>query len=171
MYILESFTPEDGALVVNEVDRYRAYLLAKDEAEAIAIVVGLNQTALFTELEQYRFTFETAGLDIGGGVRIKTDRESQGQIANAFVSLNFDLIPDTPFKAVEGWSTVTKAQILPIAKATAAHTRACFSGEKAVQGLIGAAKSADDIAAISIEKAFSAAYGAAYAEVMQPAGA
>ncbi|WP_395593057.1 DUF4376 domain-containing protein (plasmid) [Pseudomonas sp. B26140] len=170
MFVLESYE-SGGALVVNRAYPYRATFNAATHEEAVAIVVALNQTDMLNALAAHRFEFETAGLDIGGGIQIKTDRESQGQIANAFVSLNFDLIPDTPFKAVEGWSTVTKAQILPIAKATAAHTRACFSGEKAVQDLIGAAKSADDIAAISIEQAFSAAYVAAYAEVMQPTGA
>lgn len=168
MYRLESFTPEEGALVVNEYAMYRAYLLAKDEAEAVSIVVGLNQAALCIELEQFRFEFETAGLEIGGGIRIKTDRESQAQIANAFVSLNFDLIPDTEFKAVEGWARITKEQILPIAKATAAHGRGCFSGEKAVQDVISRASTLAEIEAVDIPVLFKSAYRAAYEEVIPP---
>jgi hypothetical protein len=104
-------------------------------------------------------------------VKIKTDRESQGLVGSAFVSLTFDLVPDVEFKAVSGWASVDKAQIQPIAKAVAAHSRAVFIGEKVVSGVIGAAVTIEDIEAIDIPSAFRAAYQSAYDEVMQPAGA
>ena len=165
MYLLESFTPEDGALIVNETTMYRAYLLAKNEVEANNLVVGLNQAALFLELEQYRYSFETAGLDLADGIRIKTDRESQSQLSNCFVDLKHGLIPDTDWKGSD-WQLVNLEQIEPIAKAVAAHRRGCFSSERQVQTLINEAVSAAELEAIDIPALFGAAYKVAYSQVI-----
>lgn len=170
MYKLKSYSKEDGALIINESIMYRAYLLAGSDAEAVALVVGLNQQALQQQLAVHRFAFETAGIEVNGA-SIKTDRESQSLICNAFVSLTSDLVPDVDFKAVSDWLLIDKALIKPVARAVAAHSRGCFKGEKAVEKLIKAAATVADIEAIDIPSAFSVAYQSAYDEVMQPAGA
>lgn len=169
MYSIESY---DGGkvVIVNDADFYRCPFLAETLADAELIVVGLNQPVLQQQLAEYRLQVETSGID-AGGVRVKTDRESQSLIGQAFVSLTSDLVPDVDFKAVSAWARVTKAQIVPIAKAVAAHSRACFAGERVVDERICAARAVADIEAIDIYAQFGAAYQLAFEEVMQPAGA
>ncbi|MEG1345889.1 MAG: DUF4376 domain-containing protein, partial [Acidaminococcaceae bacterium] len=129
MYKLNGF--QNGlAHVVHTNREYDAYWNATDEAAADALVVGLNVPEMLAELEAFRFSFEVAGLDLGDGVRVKTDRESQGQIGDAFTSLKNELIPNVDFKAATGWVVLDLAQMTPIAKATAAHSRGCFRGER-----------------------------------------
>lgn len=170
MYILEGF--ENGAAhITNSSNGYNSAFNAASRAEGESIAVSLNQADMISSLAAYRFNFEVGGLDLGGGVRLLTDRESQGQVANAFVSLTNNLIPDTPFKAATGFEAVTSDQIKPIAKAVAAHSRACFSGEESVAKAIKSAETLSAISDIDVPALFKMAYTAAYEEVMGPAGA
>ncbi len=121
---------------------------------------------VLASLAAYRFDFEVAGLSLGEGLAVRTDRESQSQLANAYVTLKNGLIPDTDWKATNGWQLVDLEQIEPIAKAVAAHSRACFRGERLVQAHIGDAETIEDLEAISIATLFAEAYAAAVAEVM-----
>lgn len=169
MYKLEGY--KDGyATIVNESERSRSDFIAADERAAELIVVGLNQTVLLQRLADYRLNVEQSGVD-AGGTRVKTDRESQALINQAFTSLTSDLVPDVDFKAVSGWARITKAEIRPVATAVAAHSRACFAGERVVDELVKAADTVAAIDAIDIPALFGAAYQSAYDEVMQPAGA
>ena len=168
MYYIESYDGEK-VVIVNDADFYRCPFLAETQAAAELIVVGLNQPILLQQLAEYRLQIETAGID-AGGVRVKTDRESQALINQAFTSLTSDLVPDVDFKAVSAWARITKAEIQSVAKAVAAHSRACFAGERVVDELVRAAATVADIDAIDIQALFSAAYQSAYDEVMQPAG-
>lgn len=168
MYRLNSF--QDGlAHVVHTNREYDAYWKAPDEVAADALVVGLNIPEMLAELEAFRFSFEVAGLDLGDGVTIKTDRESQGQIGDAFASLKSGLIPDVDFKTATGWVVLDLSQITSIARATAAHSRGCFRGERAVATAIESATTMVEIEAINISELFRAAYSAAYSEVMSSA--
>jgi len=148
-------------------DGYRAEHRATAE-QAAAIAVELSQVALLAALAAYRFEFETNGLDLPGGLRILTDRESQAQLSSAFVTLQSGLVPDTDWKAANGWEVVTLEQITPIAKAVAAHVRGCFRGERTVQNAIMAANTLADIDAVDIRGQFDTAYAEAFAEVMAP---
>lgn len=123
---------------------------------------------LFAALADYRFKFEVGGLDLGDGLRVLTDRESQSQLSNAFVTLKHGLIPDTDWKGTNGWQLVDLVQIEPIAKAVAAHGRGCFRGERRVHTLINDAMTISDLEAVNIGELFGAAYQEAYAEVMTP---
>ncbi|BAP41288.1 putative uncharacterized protein [Pseudomonas sp. StFLB209] len=168
MYQVQSFA--DGqALIINTEQMYESYWLADSAEAAEALAVGLNQPDLHAELASHRFTFETTGLTLANGLQILTDRESQAQLGNAYTTLKHGLIPDTDWKAVNGWQVVTLAEIEPIAKSMAAHVRGCFRGERAVSELINAAKTLDDIRAINIAEQFFAHYQVAYDEVMVPA--
>lgn len=170
MYQLVSFS-ELGATVTNTVIPYASTFMAETLEQAEQIVIGLNQPDMLAELAAYRFEFETGGLAVGGGLAVKTDRESQGQLSNAFVTLSAGLAPDTDWKGASAWETVNLEQIKPIAKAVAAHVRGCFRGERLVEEAIKGAKTMADIEAIDIRANFAAAYVSAYAEVMQPAEA
>lgn len=165
MYKLEWF---DGEYAMITGPNYRAESLAGSAAEAEAIAVGLSKPAMLDALAAYRFEFETGGLDLAGGLHILTDRESQAQLSSAFVTLQSGLVPDTDWKAANGWEVVTLEQITPIAKAVAAHVRGCFRGERTVQNAIMAASTLAAIDAVDIRGQFDAAYAEAFAEVMAP---
>ncbi len=167
MYKLISYA-NGKVLVTNDQPAYRAEHLVDSEQAAETLVVGLNQEARLAELAAYRFEFETGGLTLGGGLRILTDRESQAQLSSAFVTLQSSLVPDTDWKAANGWEVVTLEQVMPIAKAVAAHVRGCFRGERTVQTAILAASTMAEIEAIDIRAQFDAAYAEAFAEVMAP---
>lgn len=163
MYKLEWF---DGEYAMITGPNYRAESLAGSAAEADAIAVGLSKPAMLAALAEYRFDFETGGLDLPGGLHILTDRESQAQLSSAFVTLQSGLVPDTDWKAANGWEVVTLGQITPIAKAVAAHVRGCFRGERTVQTAILAASTMAEIEAVDIRANFDTAYAEAFAEVM-----
>lgn len=168
MYKLESFS-DGAALVINDAQPYSATFKAEDIAQAEQIVVGLNQPAMLEELAAYRFAFEVGGLSLADGLRIATDRESQGQLKGAYADLKSGLIPDTDWKAMNGWSVATIEELEPIAKALAAHVRGCFRGERLVQTAINEAQTISDIEAIRLSEMFDQEYQAAYAEVMDAA--
>lgn len=172
MYQLESFSAL-GARVVHATQPYDATFIAASEDEAAQIVIGLNQPEMLALLANYRYAVETGGLELVGGRRILTDRESQAQLSSAFVTLQSGLVPDTDWKAANGWEVVTLEQIRPIATAVAAHVRGCFRGERTVQTAIMAASTMAEIEAIDIRGQFDAAYAEAFAEVMalEPAAA
>lgn len=168
MYQVKSFA--DGqALIINTEQMYESYWLAESVESAEALAVGLNQPDLRAELASHRFDFETGGLRLPNGLQIRTDRESQAQLGNAYTILKGGLIPDTDWKALNGWQVVTLAEIEPIAKAVAAHVRGCFRGERAVEQMIDAATTLEDIRAIDITEQFYAHYQSAYMEVMEAA--
>lgn len=165
MYQLESFV-DGGALVVNTVELYRATFNAASAEEAEQIVVRLNKPVMLAALATHRFDFEVAGLDVTGGLRVLSDRQSQSQLTNSFTNLKHGLIPDTDWKAANGWQVGALDEIEPIAKAMAAHVRACFRGERVTETAINAAADMADIEAINIAELFSSAYKAAFDEVM-----
>ncbi|QHF01236.1 DUF4376 domain-containing protein [Pseudomonas asturiensis] len=167
MYMIETF--ENGsALVVNTDPNtpYRAVHNAADEAEAERLVIEMNQPGMLRRLAEYRLSFEIGGLQLADGLRVLTDRESQGQLTSSYTTLANNLIPDTNWKAANGWQVVTLKELEPIAKAVAAHVRGCFRGENAVFDAINGAKTMAAIEAIDIPAQFAAAYQVAYAEVM-----
>lgn len=124
------------------------------------------QSEMLQRLADYRFVCETQGLDLESGLRILTDRESQSQLCNAYTTVKTGLIPDTDWKCRNGWQVVTLAEIEPIAKAMAAHVRACFRAEREVATEIGGAADIDQIVALSISTRFASAYRASFDEVM-----
>lgn len=168
MYYIKSRS-ETAVLVSNTVDPYLCEFPADSDAAAELVVVQLNQPEMLAQLADYRFTFEVAGLTTADGMRIKTDRESQSLIAIAHGQLKNGLIPDTDYKGVNGWQVVTLEQIEPIARAAAAHERACFRGERLTAEAINAATTVAEIEAIVIPDVFQAVYQQAYAEVMDVA--
>ncbi len=101
------------------------------------------------DLAAKRFAVETAGTTVGGSI-IKTDRESQAQLNSALTALQGGMIPDTPWKAANGWAVVTLAQIQPIAQAVATRVRACFAQEKVHSDAINALTTIDAIKAYDI---------------------
>ncbi len=169
MYQLQSLA--DGkARIINTSPPYDSTFNVSDEAQAISIVLELNRTPMLDELAAYRYQQEKAGLAIDGGLRVLTDRESQWQLKGAYADLKNGLIVNTDLKAANGWVLVTLEQMEPIARALAAHIRACFRGERLVQTAITNATTVSDIEAISIPEMFDHGYQVAYDEVMSEGG-
>lgn len=167
MYMIESF--ENGsALVVNTDPNtpYRAVHNAADEVEAERLVIEMNQPGMLTRLAEYRLSVEVGGLQLADGLRVLTDRESQGQLSSTYTDLKYGLIPNTEWKAANGWQVVDLETMEPIALAVAAHRRACFRGERLVMEAIEAADTLAMQEAIDINADFAVAYQSAYAEVM-----
>lgn len=165
MYLVDSF--KDGYVLIVGSGGYSTQFLAGSIDEGKVIALEMNRPEMRQQLADYRFQFETAnGLEIGEGVRVLTDRESQAQLGSAYAVLRDELIPDTDWKAATGWERVTLEQIKPIAKAVAAHVRGCFRGERVVQELIDGAKTLEEITAIDVNGRFVEEYNAAFAEVI-----
>ena len=167
MYTLESYVKPYARIV--DGDTYASDFLASSRAEGELIAVSMNQPEMLAALAEYRFKVETLdGLELDGGLRILTDRESQAQLSSAYTTLKYGLIPDTDWKAANGWQVVSLEQIEPIARALAAHVRGCFRGERTVGTAITNATTMAQIEVIDIPAQFTAAYQAAVAEVMAP---
>lgn len=81
------------------------------------------------QLPDVRFMHETKGITVGGA-SIRTDLESQAKISGAYTALQNGLIASTNWKAANGWTTVTLAEMAPIAQAVAAHVAACYARER-----------------------------------------
>ena len=168
MYYIHAMT-DAGVMVSNTDVPYMAQFPAQTQQAADKIVVDLNQPVMLAQLADQGFVFEVAGLVLPSGLRINTDRESQGQLSSTYTDLKYGLIPDTDWKAANDWELVTLEQMEPIAKAMAVHRRACFRAEREI---ITAIKNADTPAlqvAIDIKADFTAAYQAAVAEVTDDA--
>lgn len=118
---------------------------------------GLSRA--IASLAEHRYGVETAGISVGGA-QIKTDRESQAQLSAAYTSLKSGLIPNTDWKAANGFQTVTLAEIEPIAAAVAGHVRACFAAERAITARLERLGTAGDLAAFDIPAEFNTEYAA-----------
>jgi hypothetical protein len=88
--------------------------------------------AKLAELAEARWREETGGLTLPDGTIIKTDRESQALLTGAALSATLDPGKDIEWKGVNGWVTLTSAQVLEIAAAVRAHVQSAFSREKAL---------------------------------------
>ncbi|WP_323780185.1 DUF4376 domain-containing protein [Thalassovita sp.] len=113
----------------------------------------------FSALSDLRWQRETGGLDLTGGARIVTTRESQAQIAATVQSISAGMISEPiDWKLASGWQQLTTAQILAIAGAVAAHVKACFAAERAVSEQMDLVTG--DLSGFDIKAAFDAAYSA-----------
>jgi len=87
----------------------------------------------FAMLADHRWRHETAGLDLPGGQRIQTTRESQAQITAVVNSLQMGLISEpVTYKLDSGWAELTAAQVTAVAQAVGGHVKACFRAERGV---------------------------------------
>ncbi|HHO0771198.1 TPA: DUF4376 domain-containing protein [Aeromonas hydrophila] len=109
-----------------------------------------TKESLLAELADKRWQVETGGIVVAG-IRAATDRESQAQLNNVYVSLKAGLIINTPWKDADGYFKVmTLSDIEPIAHAVASHVSACFSAEQSQSDSIGALLNQADIDAYDI---------------------
>lgn len=102
------------------------------------------------EIAAWRYDQEVGGVNFGG-MRIRTDRESQATITSAYISLSQGLATSIDFKAEGGkWITLALAQIAPIAQAVVAHVQACFTAEKMLAAQVEASATVEAVDAVHL---------------------
>lgn len=100
------------------------------------------------DLAHWRFLRESGGVNVNG-VDVKTDRESQAQLASAYTSLKNGLVTSVDWKTQDGrFVTLGLAEIEGLAAAVAQHVQACFTEEKHYAQLIDACTTIEEVAAI-----------------------
>ena len=118
-------------------------------------------TEPFARLAWLRWRHETAGLDLPGGQRIQTTRESQAQITAVVNSLQMGLISGpVAYKLDSGWADLSTAQVTAVAQAVGGHVKACFRAERAVSVQLEAM---DELESADVAGLFQAAYDAEWA--------
>jgi hypothetical protein len=115
-------------------------------------------TEPFARLAWLRWRHETAGLDLPGGQRIQTTRESQAQITAVVNSLQMGLISEpVTYKLDSGWADLSAVEVTAVARAVSGHVKASFRAERAVAAQLDAM---DDPESADVGALFLAAYAA-----------
>ena len=100
------------------------------------------------EIAAARYDAETGGVDLNG-VKIATDRGSQGLLTAAVVTARLDPEFKTRWKCADGrFVQLDAVQLRAIGDAVTAHVEACFAREAELCELIDAADSPEAIAAV-----------------------
>ena len=135
----------------------RIAALRKDYVSAVAAWrETLRLRDPFAMLADHRWRHETAGLDLPGGQRIQTTRESQAQITAVVNSLQMGLISEpVTYKLDSGWADLSAAQVMAVAQAVGGHVKACFKAERSVAAQLVAL---EDPASADVVALFQAAY-------------
>jgi len=108
------------------------------------------------KLADHRWRYETAGLDLQGGQRIQTTRESQAQITAVVNSLQMGLIAEpVTYKLDSGWADLSTDHVTAVAQAVGAHVKACFRAERTVAAQLEAL---EDPTNADVTGLFEAAY-------------
>lgn len=129
-----------------------AYLSALTESNSPTPALG-------SRLAELRWRRETGGLDLPGGRRIITTRESQAQIVGVLSSISLGLIQEpVEWKLSTGWVDLSADDVTAIAGAVADHVRKCFVAEREVLSQL---ENTADLSGFDIETAFDEAYAAA----------
>lgn len=106
------------------------------------------KTAKRDEIAAARYNAETGGIDLNG-VKIATDRGSQGLLTAAVVTARLDPEFKTKWKCADGqFVTLDAMQLRAIGDAVTAHIEQCFSREGDLCELIDAATTPEELDAI-----------------------
>ena len=76
-----------------------------------------------------RYMIETDGITVSGNA-VKTDRESQAQLASAVLSINHGFTNMINWKGNDGWTHLNKEQIIQFGKIVSQHVQGCFNIEQ-----------------------------------------
>ncbi len=104
------------------------------------------------EIATARYIAETGGVDVAMGettVTIRTDRESQAMITGAALKATSDAEYSCRWKTVQGFVTVSAAQIVAVADAVRDHVQASFDREAELVALVDAAETVETLEAVT----------------------
>ena len=99
------------------------------------------------EIASNRYAREVGGVALPGGMKIKTDRESQSLIASALMRVQRNQALQIDWKGENGWVRLDKAAVESIADAVGNHVQACFTAERVKTDALMALKSFNAIIA------------------------
>jgi hypothetical protein len=117
-----------------------------------------RRQAQFAKLAKLRWEHETGGLDMPGGVHVRTDRETRASITEAVSSLSGGLMSEpVTWKLASAWVELTEAELKAISAAVAGHVKASFAAERAVSDQLTAGA---DMTDADLKTAYDAAYAA-----------
>lgn len=108
------------------------------------------KTAKYAEIANARWQSETGGTTLNG-IEIATDRESQAMITGAALQAVVDPNYTCRWKTVQGFISISAAEIVGIAQAVRAHVQACFDREAALLSAIDAAETVEAVLAVAWE--------------------
>lgn len=115
-------------------------------------------------LADTRFDYETSGVTLEDGSTVLTDRESQAQLTSAYMTLKEGLRDSVDWKSPSGWTTVTLAEIKPVAQASAAHVQPAFTAERRVSEAMAALTDPEAVQSFDVKTAFQDEIAALKAE-------
>lgn len=91
-----------------------------------------------------RWTVETGGLTLPGGVRIATGIEDQNRITSVVANAERSGVTVVDFKGADGWRSVALQEVQAMAAAIALHVQACFTAERQHHEAINTLAGLDD---------------------------
>lgn len=101
------------------------------QAQLDAALLPVSKIVQKRIIADSRFEAETSGI-IFNGMLIRTDRESQATLTNAYIRVQQQPFALIDWKTESGWSQVDKATIEAWCIAVGAHVHVQFSKEKAL---------------------------------------
>ena len=96
------------------------------------------------ELSKLRFEKEVSGISVSG-ISVKTDRESQSQLATAVLTIKERFANSINWKGDNGWVNLNQTQILHISKMVSQYVQGCFNVEQMHYEKINNARSVEEI--------------------------
>lgn len=105
------------------------------------------KAAKLQEIASWRYSRETGNVAVGE-LLIRTDRESQAQLANALVSFENEFVAQVDWKGANGWVRLDATQLKDVAALVATHVQACFAQERLYSEQVDAATTVEEVAAI-----------------------
>lgn len=155
--------PYEGETLEAVIDMFSPVAYWRDqEAALMAVEVGANGTlgqppvvtlesaksAKLAEISDWRFRVETSGI-VFNGASIRTDRESQAQLAGAYSSLRDGILTAVNWKTSSGaFVSLGLTEIAAIAGAVAQHVQSCFDAEMALVQQVQQAQTIEAVNAI-----------------------
>ena len=123
--IAEGIPKKDGNFYVQN---WEIFEYGSDEAEHDLYAAIAKQEKL-QEISKFRYALEVGGITVDG-MHVKTDRESQAQLASALMMINQGFASQINWKSESGWISLDKNKILVLSKAVALHVQGCFNIEQ-----------------------------------------
>lgn len=96
------------------------------------------------DLTTLRFEKEVNGINVNG-ISVRTDRESQSQLAAAVLTLKEKFANSINWKGENGWVNLNQAQILQISKIVSQYVQGCFNVEQMHYAKIANLRSVEEI--------------------------
>lgn len=113
--------------------------------------VSTAKAAKSAEISAARYALETGGINLPGGSRISTDRDSQAMITGALLTVQRNPAAIIDWKGETGWVQLDKPAVEAIADAVSHHVQACFSAERAKHEALAALTTFAEIIAFQAE--------------------